>query len=470
MLADNRHGHGYYMGQVISFLRYWIDQSTKRPSVSGIPLKLYLVLEANKEFENNITNFISTGELFPLYSYLTDCNAKSGVNFFTVDYLQFITELRSVFQVISTANQADTTHRLELRILCPESDPPYSIEDLFSMPPYESDKMRSQWFTYVRDRLSSATIKAALDSNQEFHALVFYGAGHLVRGKQNKSQWIGSEEPMYDYFLVHFLDSLIGRSQVSTFMNGCSNDPTKIEKCNNSIDELRYGNEDHDFLIRGIVSPPNPYPVFFIPSTITLRATLDGIRKYGHGTSTLDHALTSHFIISLYIQLARSYFYTTPVLKAKIDSACSGSINVSYETHIRNALRIGNDLINSFDAIENIQRIDEWISRHNIPDATAFSSILETVLGNLPGCPDANHHLILGNVGAPPQQPSSKNDNEVVLPCKNELIKYMCINLLWMATPTEREGAIRTLQKLTGLNYSTPEEWTTWWRSKYSFH
>jgi len=48
----------------------------------------------------------------------------------------------------------------------------------------------------------------------------------------------------------------------------------------------------------------------------------------------------------------------------------------------------------------------------------------------------------------------------------NELSEYLLINLLWIATPEERKEALKYLDQLTGLQFTTPKEWINYWREK----
>lgn len=467
MLGDLIHGHGYYLNEVTSFLRYWIDQSINKPDDVQIPSKLFLFLEMNKEIEQVINTYFTTGDVFPLLSYMVDNNAKFGWNTFTIDYLQFLSDLRDICNEISRVNQGLSRHRLELRIVGPEADPPYSAEDIFKISQQEFQKKKIEWFALVRDRLSSKNIKTALDSNPDYKALIYYGSGHLTRNKRDKTMLISTGEPIYDYFLGHFLDSLFGRNQVSTFVNDIPEDFNKTERDGNSVEQLKHSIESPDFMILKIASPVSPCPIYFIRNNTIQKALLGCIKKYGQCDNELDYALTIYFIRTFHDQFSPSYLYASPVFKAKIDSFYHGCPRDQYKAHVQRILRIVSELVNSFDAIENIERIDEWATLKNLPDPSSFSPMIRNYIQNLPSNPGLKVLPNSSQRGVPSESTLSNYKDEQLLILKKELVQYSLINLLWLATPLEKERAIRALQQSTGLNYATADEWSAWWRSKH---
>ena len=467
LLADSYHGRGYYKERVISFLRYWLNKTIADSNYIKIPSKLILFLEIDKNVQENFCSYIKTGDSYSLLSFLMDKNVNYSTYFFTIDNLIFLYELRDINEEISKANQ-NRKNKIELRLIGSEANPPYNDEDIVKMSKEEFEKKRIVWFANERDRLSSMNIKNELDTDPDYKALIFYGSAHLLRGIQmkgviNTSPFAYLNKTLNGYYLAHCLDSIIGRNQVSVFTD-YSSESGRNHQNESTIERLKFSEESPDFVINNVsLYPLSHCPIFFIRNRMTLKTLIVGLNKYGYGESKLDVALRIHYIKSLYYQLSRSYLYTSPVYKSKIDFIYRGVPEEKEKSHVQQIIKIGNELINSFDAVKNIMRLDEWVTNTNLPDSTIHVPMMREIIRALPSSALINEDT---------EQWQSKfrfseNEKKQILKRKDELIQYSLIILLWIASPSEKEAALQGLQKMTGMNYQTTENWSEWWISKY---
>jgi hypothetical protein len=113
-----------------------------------------------------------------------------------------------------------------------------------------------------------------------------------------------------------------------------------------------------------------------------------------------------------------------------------------YRPGDRRFLELGRDLVNRFDAVENLRHLGQWI------DTTSED-------------PERSLKPLEGNL--PPRTLGSEGTQEM-----DELIRYLAVNLLVIATDAERIDAMVMLRESTGLGYDSVKEWRAWWRGRYS--
>jgi hypothetical protein len=134
--------------------------------------------------------------------------------------------------------------------------------------------------------------------------------------------------------------------------------------------------------------------------------------------------------------------------------------------------RIADRLVSSFDAVENIERMNTWLTKGTLPDSSLYVPMVRRVLRGLPYTTGAGRAM---GYGAPldlskytSKYTLSSAEEQALATREKELIQYSLINLLWLATPAEREKAVRALRKYTGLHFTEASDWSTWWETKYN--
>ena len=94
-------------------------------------------------------------------------------------------------------------------------------------------------------------------------------------------------------------------------------------------------------------------------------------------------------------------------------------------------------------------------------DSSFYNEMLHEVIVNIPGADS-----VLG-YRSPMHLPLDSTAREFVRAHHRDLVEYFLINLLWIGTPDEKTSARAELTTFTGNSYSTPEEWSEWWRGRY---
>jgi hypothetical protein len=472
MIADGGHGHGYYMEKVTSFLGRWIRESTLPPVDSRTPSSLILFLEIDQPHEQDLNGYFASGNLDPLLARRLDGGIKWGEAAFTADDLRFYHELRDIRIEIDRRNQDRPRNKLELKIVGAEEEPPFTYEEKLTTSPDKFEKMTFLYFAEKRDRLSSMRIKRTLDQNPRARGLVFYGESHLARAREDKSAVVrlgrssSSIPPLYEYYLAHYLDSIFGRDKVAVFKYGLARGGNDISKSGSLVERFRPQKEAADYVICLDKPQPSPCPIRFLRSSTVLNTLLQAMNNYNRGQAKVDQRLAVLYGWQLYLQFLHTYLYADPSHRAEIDSISDLLTTGGYRS-IPEVARIADGLIRSFDAVENVERMNTWLTREGLPDSSLY---VPMVRGILRGLPSTTGRFRWTGLSLPPELSKytlSSAEEQAFATREKELIQYSLINLLWLATPAEKEKAARALRKITGQRFTEAIDWSTWWEAKF---
>ena len=470
MLGDSYHGHGYYERLVTGFLNSWLDELGKNEVSPRVPKKLVLFLEDLQSQNDEMWAFMKTGDVHAYLSYSVDMSMKWGGGF-TIDRLEFFGDLKEILDRINDLNETrSSSDRLELRICAAESDPPFDYHTKIQLDEDSFDRIRTQWFANARDSLSSEIVRRELSRDTAAKALIFYGTGHLLRKQVDKTAVVDARvlfsEPIYGYFMAHYLDKLFGRDEVSEFMT--SNAKVSTETF---VKKIPFDNNDSDFEVHCELWPPSPSPLWFVTSKTLLRIYLEEFVKHSRSNTQADKRLRISCGRRLVSRLERSYLISERSTHTMIDSFANYALmRTDSGVPLVKAEELGHRLVDSFDATKNIDSIETWIARVELPDSTLYKASLVDVLSNLStcGCFESKE-IHAQDIGVSSLALGGAIPAYLRL-CKVELQQYCYVMLLWYGTSEEREKAQESLRRSSGLVFETPKQWTHWWRSKYTSH
>jgi hypothetical protein len=472
-IGDGYHGNASYMQLVVQLLNAWVGELEKERVVSAgdhdtrqrtdarptIPHRLLFFVEhSQRDLDAIRTHFQHNdiqGWLAWLFKLETNGRHESGVPLDDIDYFESIFALEQRVARLNPPNRADA---YDLRILGPESDPPYTLErtrdaGLFKIRLQSFDSTRFQFFVHQRDERTFANIRAALDEYKNYKAVVFYGASHLLRGIRDKGsnqENARSGESAYGYYLASYLDRSYTRDSVSII--------TPIPEPYRAIHELARDSIFPDYHLCWYSKPPFPTPLEVMNCDLTLHALVKAVESY-KDTSEADQIAQSDCALRLGYMFKRSTLSTRSDDSALIDSMIQLA-------HARRGfsqprrIEIAKQLIDHFDAVENIESLDRWITLP-LGDSSYYLPMLRMCVWNLP--PSDEGHEITSDLEI------GLNDatKAAILAQKETLIEYFLVNLLRIGTPKERSRAIMALERHTGKRFKDIDGWKTWWASKY---
>lgn len=468
MLGDGMHGHGYFKGIVSGILTSWIDSLEKNPDSQSIPHKLFLFLEVESYKQLLLNEVIDYGNFD---NYLTEqideVTKFGGWDKFSVDDFEFLFELRDIKKRIDELNKK-TNKDICLTIKGVEDPPSFiNFSTMYHMGVEKYRKELFIWFAKERDKLVARNIQRIMEQHKDYKGMIFYGTAHLIRKYIDKSPWAFStkQEPLYEYFLAHYLDEYFGRDLVDIYYTAkVHGESTDI------IQKFEKNNEYEDYYVKCNVLPDFPFTLYIMNNKMILNSLIYLTDKYIEGGKEEDYLLFVNFSRIFFNHVKRSYLYFEDSVKEKIDSLATypkqftrNDIKFIYKT----TRRISKELINKFDIVKNIEAMDKWIMMiDKFGDKLLYLDMLKRIIYNLPReIPEETFYSNFDSFNHPDFL--SQFEIDQIKNRINELKIYYAISSMWVNTKEENENIIKYLQRATGLNYSTTKEWNDWWKKKY---
>jgi hypothetical protein len=480
MIGDAYHEHGYYMRMVTGVLDQWLDQlekeKTSSPSkqagqgigqlVHLLPKKLILFVERDSIGMSAQNRYMQTGDIqsWLEYTFYHEYNYGRQPGGTSIDIIEYLNTLKRIQERVSRLNAHNVPHPYDFRIIGAESTPP------FKPPPLTRDtaayreqyrqlqKTKFEWFAYKRDELSSDNVRKVLKENPDYKALIFYGTAHLFRGRQDKAV-MGGGTPLgidsaYGYFIASYLDQYFSRDSVSIFLPY-----NRPETRNPEFQELEHRQLSSDYHIFCRPIPPVPSPLEIVNCQATLRAFFELMKRNGSGKSDEEQMYFRSYARRLGFQLQRSYLNSKPDARSWLDSMRKYTWDSS-QTAIAKRVEVADKLIKNFDAIKNIDSLEKWMTLP-MRDTSYYLTMLASVLANLPSQGDTIEKRQIPHVSL------NEETRALIHRGKEDLVEYFLVNLLWIGTPDEKNRARKELMEKTKLKFTTEQEWSDWWRSKY---
>jgi hypothetical protein len=457
MLSDSYHGHSYYMRNLINLLSEWLDQLVNNLSSNKLPSKIVLFLENITETQNQINQFIETGDIITLLDYRLLWHCKANLNNFSADYMVFLDELININLRINKLNRKNTNNEICLKILGAESYPPFDFDDILDMSREEHIKQRTLWFVHERDKHSASNINNFLKENPEYKALIFYGGAHLLRERVNKNRnnKIFNKE-LYGYFLAHYLDSLFTRNQVSVFKAFAS-----FNRKKNSIEQYKRDRLGPDFCVYHEPIPAHPLSMSFIKTKTYFNTLYSLLLRISQENTKVSNVLSRKIIFLLHNLLMRTHIYHEKNVINKMDSLLTHVIqNENLDSTINDFLNVCNNILKEYDVIEELENFHNTITFNHYADSVRYNQELKRLLSNIPE-KELNVDLLF-SANQNSDITLSPTEHQKLINYKSVIKKYLAVNFLFVADEQEEIQIIDYLKNMTGLNLNSKSEWYNW--------
>lgn len=244
MLGDYSHHHSTPYENMINVLNSWLGQACNDKSETT---NLVLILEVDNEYAGIIKKYIQTKDLDVLLNYLQP-----------VGYLQdfeFFEKLTTFSNRVDSMNQ-NRKNKINFDIAGFEPVSGYKIDGNFMK---KTKKEADLWFVKTRDSLVAEGIEKYLAEFPSYHALVFYGAGHLMNGLVDKRDIIPDldSNESKSYYLASYLKDYFGKESVSIIYQDVMDD-----KCLNNL-PAGFGKNDEVLINSSNVSCPELEPQYY---------------------------------------------------------------------------------------------------------------------------------------------------------------------------------------------------------------
>ena len=444
MLADEGHGAGIYLQTVIEVLNDWVN-TYETASIKGenqiIPKKLFLVLEQDSVNDQDLRRYFVSGDLSNVVSPRGFWNYQ-----FSNATLEFLTDLRSLRLHIDSLNGGRLKNApLQFDIFCPEktlSDPNWTVEK------------REKYFVYERDEYSSAKVIKLLEDQNDAHALIFYGGGHLFLGQQQKTQ------NGKGYYLAHYLHERFQKEggvytcdQVSIPQAQWLDDAFKKIDCPFAIDDscwqdvpivLRKAFPHLDGAIFHIKSPDPSWHLSRFLSENMIDLILQNIDKNKNIRNEFQRGNLQGWLPYLSTFTDKDYY-----ISVKTDDSLAVETAINEIKHWRQSTKV--DVVADIVNMSIWKRLVDRIRNNPDPKSTWYQMLLGDYIG----------FTVWYQNGASPQIRS-----DAIWKYIERYKKYITIDnlilVLWIGTTKEKEKALAALKQESGQKYQTPKEWAHW--------
>jgi hypothetical protein len=470
MFGDAWHGHGYYFRRVIDFINYWLDSiehnlDTLNHTDSTFT-KLVLFLEIKEIVQNLIYDYIESGDIQPLLINRIESTINyGGWRLLTVDEIEFLYNLREIHRRITILNRQNSEKKIEFQIRGAENYPSYldKANDLTFMNS-EFRFVKFNWFAKERDKLSSGNIITFLENNPDYKALVFYGTAHLLRGEREKRD-PELRESIKSYYLAQYLDNHFGRNNISIFHTY-----NYFKEKTNYINRIKTEKNFPDFYVYCEPIPYSPFPLTFIKTRNIIKIFHELLKKHSEDNDENDRNYGLSFSKNFLRYIMTSYLYLDPKYKEQFDSLYTiFNTNQDNQAGLKKLILIGNNILNNFDAFENVNKTDKWMILQDFMEDRYFSFQLHNIIKNFPSKyinSEPDSVVDLEEIFNENTATIKKSLDQDIIKLKPELVEYFMIKLLWIATTEEKQKALKYLKQSTHLYYNTAKEWNTYWRNK----
>ena len=444
MVGDHEHGQGLYSRTVTHFLNYWLTK-IEDDDDKNIPRSITLFLEHDSLSNHRLYHFFESGNLMDVIE------PEDFVVSFSIDKVEFLYELRAIHQRINERNKmiaSDT--KIQFQVFGPEKIP--TIEA-------ESPGRQEVISLAERDKYSADQVYQYLESHPDHRAIIFYGATHLFR-----KPWFKSTPPYYSYLLGYYLSKKYKKP------GGCYTIFQYNLRADSNLPQI-FRQLKHSYAIENqYLAGHNFEGLQFIDDS---DATLF-LDEFYKPAAFISQVPTNQFI-KLFLDCLPVYLENpdSPGNNLVIAAACqylqmvSGfPPNMMELEDIDSIQQYLNDwkmwyLQAGFDPVTWTKGYQFLLSPFRVfrqaPDnqnrvkiESALKNFVGTTLDTLVNDPDEQIRVWLRFL--------ERNRIPILTP--------RLIQIMWAGTDGEIIMACDELEKLTGQQFQTAKEWTTWWQRK----
>jgi hypothetical protein len=447
MVADAGHGDPLYSRIIINTLNDWVsacERPTQEIQPEDLPSKLFLILEIQSAQANALRQYFQSGNSIEIIEPENFWGYQ-----FTTGTLEFFDDLRTLRHRIDAFNRKRPTRaHITFDIFGPEKE-----IDLLNW----TTQKRDSFYVYERDEYSSTKIKELLRRDPDAKALIFYGNAHLF-GK--KIQKLPSNKQSIGYFLAYYLkESFDSSGGVYT----CG----QVDVLTSSWLDQAFSKINNTFAINnstfnGIaIDPDATFPaeegtvyhfaksrhsrhLSMLFSENLVKYIMDNIDKYRDGSKEFYRGNLDtwfYYLSNVAVTMWHPLDYRN---QAAIDSA----INAWKMWQSSTKLNIVEDL----SSLKYFKRSVDRIRMSNDQQSMQYQLRLSQIVG----------FKIWFQNGTSQSIYADSVWNEINKYRKSIVVENL-IDLLWVASKSEKEKAIFVLNKETGMNFNTAKEWTSWW-------
>lgn len=451
MVGDAGHGDPLYSRVVINSLNDWVSEwaqvgSDRKPE--KLPSKLFLILEMDSVQANGLGQYFVNGD-----PALTLKPFNFIGNQFTTGVLQFYNELRLIKERVAAFNEGRTERsQISLDVVGPEK-----VMDPVGWTPAKRDS----FFVYGRDEYSSSKIRDLLEKAPEAKALLYYGQSHLYAEKTRKLE--GNSQSM-GYYLGHYLmqDFASNGGVYAVEQIDAEAIPARLDK---AISEIGKTFAIDDSVFKGAAVGPNAYIpwldgsiFYFTPprntrhlSMLYSETLVDYVLKNIDSYRNVSEESNRWVIGSWLYYLSNVAVVPLHGLDYKDSAAVDSAIDAWKQW--RRSTDV--DMVRDIASLKYFKRYIDLIRSTTDPESLQYEKSIASLVGFRVWFPMGTS-----------SQVRADSTWSYINKYRSSIVVENLIDLLWVASKSEKEEAISVLGKETGMNFKSAEDWSTWWEAQ----
>lgn len=450
MVGISKYGDPLYSRVVVNALNDWVsawERPGRKPAM--LPSKMFLFLEMDSVQASGLKQYFATGD--PLLTIVpfdfTSYNYTTGM-------FEFYYQLRLIKQRVDAFNE----HRIvKNQILFDVAGPEQVIDQAVWTPAW-----RDSFFVYRRDKYSSSRIERLLTASPGAKALVYYGQGHLATEEMEKS---ADKVSAPGYYLAHYLEQDFGSKGGVYTCEQLDVDamPGRFDRGLTAVGKM-FAIDDSVFT--GVPVGLNQYLpwmdgaiFYFTPSRHTR-----GLPTL-YSENLIDYIMEN---IDSYRNMSREY--NSWVIGAYLNylSGAAGEpfrgINYNDQSAVDSAIAAWkkwgtSTKLDFVGDITSLRFFEKYI------DVMRNSKYIGTI--------PYERMMLSKQVGFYVHFPMGTPAREIEDGTWSQIVKYRkpivienLVDLLWVASPSEKKEAVAFLKKETGKDFTTAQGWSSWWEAQ----
>lgn len=447
-VADQERGVWQYRKAVVDLLDYWSTSVDTDPALDSLR-NITLILQADSLHLVNAQSYMESWD----FSDFTDIATAGAEKFATAD-LEFYWRLGNILHRITGHNRAcEPARRLSLSFFAGEET-------------LGTDSAYRHGCRFVPNEQGPIIAKRILDYAQENPATRFLGLYYPLHLKRTDLQRYGSIENNYSIRLLMSLDSLWPGSQKFAVVGNAT-----PESWPGYRDDLSSAGEEYiitdlataeiinqdaglatctfDFLI---ISKPDDklhLPVVSTPSANVMRTFIRSLPRLSYAPTQIQQSIWPSVITYL-----DGVSGVTPQ-RVNIKDTRAIDETIRRWQHWADTARV--DIVSEIVSLQLWNRLVDRIADAQNIVARHYD---EELMLLLPDAPKFD-----GRFGSPTNGERAAQLRVYLSRNRDEIVTRALINILWVGDSAERTAALEALTRETGMRFSTPSEWSLWFRS-----
>lgn len=451
MVGDAQFGDPLYSRVIVSSLNDWITQwaqTSSQKKAGRLPSKIFLVLQRDSVVVNGLRQYFKSGdpiETIEPFSFIG--------NSFTTGTLEFFNDLRLIRERVDSLNEhRPAKDQIFFGVVVPEE---------VIAPAIWTTAKRDSFYVHGADEYVSSRIEELLQKSPDAKALVYYGQVHLYTEKMEKFE--GKPQSM-GYYLAHYLKKDFGTNGGVYTCEQIDVNALPRARLARGVVEMGKTFAIDGSVFTGAAVGPNAYipwldgaifyftpprntrPLSMLYSERLVNYVLNNIESFRDMSEEYNRWVMMSWLYYLSSAAAVPFHVINYNDSTAVDSVITAWREWGRSTRI--------DVVGGITSLEYFKKYVDMIRNSDARQSMEYERHLASLVGFRDWFP----------MGTSPEVRADSMWTHIQRYRKSVIIENL-VDLLWVASKSEKEKAMAVLAKETGVNFKSADEWISWLES-----